>query len=102
MRAPQSYLLTAEYDMYEFNFANVTNYSDLASLIAPRPFMVERGHDDIVSVDEWVAHEYAAVRRFYDKMGIGDRTQIEFFNGPHSIHGVGTFQFLRRFLRWPG
>jgi len=99
--APQSYLLTVEYDMYEFNFGNVTNYSDLASLIAPRPFMVERGHDDMVSVDEWVAHEYAAVRRFYDKMGIGDRTQIEFFNGPHSIHGVGTFEFLCRHLRWP-
>jgi hypothetical protein len=100
--APQSYLLTNEYDMYEFNFANIVNYSDLANLMAPRPFMVERGHDDPVGVDEWVAHEYAKVRRFYDKMGIGDRTAIEFFNGPHTIHGVGTFEFLRRHLRWPG
>ena len=81
--APQSYLLTKEYDMYEFDFANVVNYDDLANLMAPRPFMVERGHDDPVSVDEGVAYEYAAVRRFYDKMGIGDRTKIEFFNGPH-------------------
>jgi dienelactone hydrolase len=99
--APQSYLLTKEYDMYEFNFANTVNYSDLANLIAPRPFMVERGHDDPVSVDGEVALEYAKVREFYDKMNIGDRTEIEFFNGPHEIHGKGTFEFLRKHLRWP-
>jgi len=99
--APQSYLLTPEYDMYEFNFANVVNYSDLANLMAPRPFMVERGHDDPVGVDEWVSYEYSAVRRFYDKMGIGDRSGIEFFNGAHTIHGVETFKFLHRHLQWP-
>ncbi len=99
--APQSYLLTKEYDMYEFNFANRVNYADLANLMAPRPFMVERGHDDPVGVDEWVSFEYAGVREFFDKMGIGDRTEIEFFNGPHTIHGVGTFQFLRQHLRYP-
>jgi hypothetical protein len=42
------------------------------------------------------------VREFYDKMGIGDKTEIEFFNGPHTIHGVGTFKFLRNHLQWPG
>ena len=100
--APQSYLLTLEYDMYEFNFANVVNYSDLANLMAPRPFMVERGHEDPVGTDEWVSHEYAAVRRFYDQTGIGSKTEIEIFNGPHTIHGAGTFEFLRRHLRWKG
>ena len=100
--APQSYLLTVEYDMYEYDFANVVNYSDLANLMAPRPFMVERGHEDPVGIDEEIAYEYAAVRRFYDEMGLGDRTKIEFFNGPHTIHGVGTFEFLHRHLRWPG
>jgi cephalosporin-C deacetylase-like acetyl esterase len=100
--AQQSYLLTVEYDMYEFNFANVVNYSDLASLMAPRPFMVERGHEDFVGTDEWVSYEYAAVRRLYDKMEIADRTALEIFNGPHTIHGEGTFEFLRHHLRWPG
>ena len=99
--ASQSYMLTKEYDMYEFNFANVLNYSDLADLMAPRPFMVERGHDDPVSVDQWVSFEYAFVREFYDKMNVGEQARIEFFNGPHTIHGVGTFQFLREHLRWP-
>jgi cephalosporin-C deacetylase-like acetyl esterase len=99
--SPYSYLFSKEYDMYEFDFANITNYSDLANLMAPRPFMVERGHDDTVAPDEWVAYEYAKVKRFYTKMGVGDRTGIEFFAGPHTIHGVGTFDFLRRNLQWP-
>lgn len=98
IEAPFSYMVTQEYDMLEFDFANKVNYSDLANLMAPRPFMVERGHDDGVSVDEWVAYEYAKVRRFYDKLSIGDRTAIEFFNGPHTINGQGTFEFLRRHL----
>ena len=95
-----SYMFTQEYDMLEFDFANVTNYSDLANLMAPRPFMVERGHDDGVAPDEWVAYEYAKVRRFYDmQMRMPEATAIEFFNGPHTINGQGTFEFLRRHLR---
>jgi hypothetical protein len=96
-----SYLLLAEYDMYEFDFANIVNYAELANLIAPRPFMVERGHSDPVAPDDKVANEYALVRWFYSYMGIPDRTEIEFFDGPHTIHGVGTFEFLRKHLRWP-
>ncbi len=97
-----SYMLLQEYDMYEFDFANVVNYAELAELIAPRPFMVERGHEDGVAPDEWVAYEYARVRRFYARLGIPQNTAIEWWNGPHAIHGVGTFEFLRRHLRWPG
>jgi dienelactone hydrolase len=101
VESPYSYMLTQEYDMLEWNFANVTNYSNLASLMAPRPFMVERGHDDTVAPDYWVAYEFAKVRRYYLKQGIPDRTEIEFFDGPHSIHGVGTFAFLRKWLHFP-
>lgn len=96
-----SYMLTPEYDMLEFNFANVVNYSDLADLMAPRPFMVERGHMDPVAPDEWVDYEYAKVRRFYEvKMNMPEAAAIEFFTGPHTINGKGTFEFLRRHLRW--
>jgi len=98
---PASYLFTGEYEMPEWNLGHTFNYAEMAALIAPRPFMVERGHNDAVGVDEWVAYEYARVRRLYDRLGIGDRTQIEFFNGPHTINGVGTFDFLHRHLAWP-
>jgi hypothetical protein len=93
-----SYLFTGEYEMPEFNLAPTYNYAEMAALIAPRPFMVERGHDDGVAPDEWVAYEYAKVRRWYDQLGISDRTRIEIFNGPHTINGVGTFEFLDKHL----
>jgi dienelactone hydrolase len=94
------YPLTGEYEMPEFDLGNTFNYAELAGLMVPRPFMVERGHDDGVALDEWVAWEYAKVRRLYDRLGLCDRTTIEFFNGPHEIHGQGTFEFLRHHLGW--
>ena len=96
-----SYMFTGEYDMYEFNLGNTFNYAELSGLICPRPFMVERGHHDGVAPDEWVAYEYAKTRRRYDLLGIGERTEMEVFTGPHTIHGVGTFAFLHRHLNWP-
>jgi hypothetical protein len=72
----------------------------MAKLMTPRPFMVERGHNDPVGVDSWVAYEYAKVRYHYDKLNLADQTRIEFFNGPHTIHGVGTFEFLHEHLKW--
>ena len=96
-----SYMFTIEYEMFEFGLGETFNYAEMAALIAPRPFMVERGHDDGVAPDEWVAYEYAKVRRLYVKLGIADRTEIEFFDGPHTINGQGTVDFLHRHLKSP-
>lgn len=96
-----SYPFYNTYEVFEWNFTSTFGYSDLAGLIAPRPFMVERGHDDGVAPDEWVASEYAKVRRLYTKLKIPERTEIEFFDGPHTINGVGTFAFLHKHLKWP-
>lgn len=95
-----SYMFTGEYEMPEFDLGNTFNYSEMAGLIAPRPFMVERGHDDGVAPDEWVAHEFATVRRLYVRLGIADKTEIEFFDGGHQINSDKTFRFLHRHLNW--
>ncbi|RBP35127.1 alpha/beta hydrolase family protein [Roseimicrobium gellanilyticum] len=96
-----SYLFNREYEIFEWNLGRTFNYAEMAALIAPRPFMVERGHDDGVAIDEWVAWEYAKVQRHYVKLGIADKAEIEYFNGPHCINGVGTYAFLRKHLKWP-
>ncbi|HLU48678.1 MAG TPA: hypothetical protein VK116_11365 [Planctomycetota bacterium] len=101
-RSPYSYVWTGEYEIFEFDLGSTFNYAEMAALIAPRPFMVERGHFDGVAPDEAVAYEYAKVRHLYQaRLGIGDRTEIEFFVGPHSINGQGAFDFLHRHLSWP-
>jgi cephalosporin-C deacetylase-like acetyl esterase len=101
-RSNYSYVWTGEYEIFEWNLGGTFNYAEMAALIAPRPFMVERGHFDGVAPDETVAHEYAKVRHLYAaKLGIGGRTEIEWFVGPHTINSRGTFDFLHRHLDWP-
>jgi dienelactone hydrolase len=94
-----SYPFTGEYEIPEWNLAHTYSHAEMAALIAPRPFMVERGHDDGVGTDEWVAYEFAKVRRHYDSLGLPGPRRIEYFNGGHMIHGEGTFEFLDRHLR---
>jgi dienelactone hydrolase len=93
------YMYTIEWEMPYFNMGNTFDYAEMAYLIAPRPFMVERGHNDRVSRDQWVAREYAKVRWLYAQLGLADRTEIEYFNGGHTINGEGTFEFLKKHLR---
>lgn len=95
---PIGYVYTQEYEMPEFNLGSVANHGEMAKLMAPRPFLVERGHRDGVGIDEMVAFEFAKVQRFYDEMGLGSRTGIVYFNGPHMIHGVEAVAFVRKHL----
>jgi dienelactone hydrolase len=101
-RSPYSYVWTMEYEIFEFDLGSTFNYAEMAALIAPRPFMVERGHFDGVAPDETVAYEFAKIRFLYEaKLGLADRCELEWFVGPHTIHGVGTFDFLHKHLKWP-
>jgi dienelactone hydrolase len=101
-RNPHSYASFGEYEIFEFDLGSTFNYAEMAALVAPRPFMVERGHFDGVASDETVGWEYAKVRFLYaGKLKIPERTEIEWFDGPHTINGVGTYAFLHRHLNWP-
>ncbi len=95
------YIFTTEYEVPEWNMAHVASHAELAMLMAPRPFMVEAGHRDSGQPTELVAGEFGKVRRHYDQLGLADRAELEFFDGPHTIHGQGTFRFLHRHLKWP-
>lgn len=97
---PASYMFTGEWEIDEWNLGRTFNYAEMAALIAPRPFMVERGRFDRCGVDEWVAGEYAKVHRLYDSLGLSGMDSIEYFNGPHTINGKGTFEFLHKHLNW--
>lgn len=98
---PGSYLYTNEYEIFEWDLGHTFNYAEMALLIAPRPFMAERGHNDGVGTSEWVGYEMGKVLKGYSKLGIPDRAEIEWFEGPHTINGVKSFEFLHRHLAWP-
>ena len=97
-----SYIWTGEYEIFEWDLGSTFNYAEMAALICPRPFMVERGHFDGVGEDDWVGYEYAKIRHLYAaQLKIGDQTEIEWFVGPHTINGQGTYAFLHKHLNWP-
>jgi dienelactone hydrolase len=99
----RSYMWTNEYEMYEFDLGNTYNYAEMAYLIAPRPFMVERGHDDGVGTDEMVASEFAKVRYLYaNRLKLPERTTIDFQVGGHRIFLKGSQEFLEKHLGKPG
>ncbi len=101
-RSPYSYVGTGEYEIFEYDLGHTFNYAEMAALIAPRPFMVERGHFDGVAPDDRVAKEFARVRFLYAaRLKLADRCEIEWFDGPHTINGKGSFDFLHKHLRWP-
>jgi dienelactone hydrolase len=102
-RSPYSYVWGGEYEIFEFDLGSTFNYAEMAALIAPRPFMVERGHFDGVAPDETVGYEFAKVRHLYAaRLRLPPETcRLEWFVGPHQIHGVGTYDFLHRHLNWP-
>jgi len=98
---PRSFMHSFEWEMPYFNMGSTFSYAEMAYLIFPRPFMVERGRHDTVQPDEWVAYEYAKVSHLYDVFGLKDRTEIEFFNGGHASRNDGVIRFLQKQLRWP-
>lgn len=97
----RGFMNSMEWEIPVFNLGRTFSHAEMAYLIFPRPFMVERGHDDLVQQTEWVAYEYGKVKYLYDQFGLGDKTEIEFFNGGHSMRGEGTFDFLHKHLQWP-
>lgn len=96
-----SFMYSIEWEMPYFNMGSTFDYAEMTYLMLPRPFMVERGHNDRVGQDQWVAYQYAKVRWLYAQLGLPDKTEIEFFNGGHTINGEGTFRFLHKHLNWP-
>jgi hypothetical protein len=96
-----SYFYSQEYDVLEWNLARIASHAEMAMLMAPRPFLVERGHRDPVGEDEWVSYEFAKVRRYYAEQGLAGKTDIAWFAGPHRIDGVEALRWLKRYLMEP-
>jgi dienelactone hydrolase len=97
----RTFMNSMEWEMPYFNMGSTFSYAEMAYLIFPRPFMVERGHDDLVETDERVGYEYGKVRYLYDHYNLGDKTAIEYYNGGHSMRSEGSFAFLHKHLNWP-
>lgn len=89
-------------DQYNFGMLYRFNHSDLASLIAPRAFMVEMGSQDgvVIAPRAFVDLELRRVEETYKRLGLSGRFAVARFDGPHRIDGREAFPFLDRTLHW--
>lgn len=94
---PYSYIHTTEYEIYEWNMANIASHAELAALGAllhprPIPFLVERGHRDKVGVDEWVEYEFARLKGYIKDPKL---RRLSYFDGEHRTDGAAAIPFLK-------
>src|SRR5579872_6296631 len=97
------YLVHGEYEIFEFDLGNTFNYAELAALICPRPFMVERFHGRDMFTERKLA-EFAKARLLYESLNLGDRIAIAWFANfqpPSEYRRRETFDFLHKHLNWP-
>jgi hypothetical protein len=100
--ATNRYLAHSEYEIFEFDLGNTFNYAEMAALICPRPFMVERFHHHGLFADKTYA-EFARVRLLYENLDISDKTAMTYYGSylnskPYTDRE--TFDFLHKHLRW--
>jgi len=71
---------------------------DVASLIAPRPLLVESGTKDSIFPVQAVLKAYEKVGRVYELLGAEERLDKDIFGGRHQISGKKAYDWLRKWL----
>lgn len=72
--------------------------SDVVSLICPRPLQIQHGKSDRIAWWPQVVEEVEATKKHYEKLGIGDRIELQLHEGGHEILLEAGLSFLKRWL----
>jgi dienelactone hydrolase len=70
--------------------------AELASLICPRPFLVQHGELDRIAWAPQVEAEFDRSRRHWDLLGVGDRTELHLHPGGHEVEPERLLAWLTR------
>jgi dienelactone hydrolase len=98
-RQGDSYWSLPDEDFYNWNVLNRFVHAQIIAAMWPRPVCIEYGSEDQVTTAVWHQRAWQEVNAFAEAWGMQDKIVDEKFLGPHSIHGIGTFFFLDRWLR---
>jgi dienelactone hydrolase len=94
-----AYLGTEEEDKFLMGRLGAFGDAELASLICPRPLLVEHGKLDRIGWWEDVRDELDRARSFYERLGIGERAALAVHEGGHVAEGSAALPFLDRWLK---
>ena len=73
--------------------------SDLATLICPRPLLIEQGKADGIAWWPMMLEEYEITKDHYRKLGLEDRIDIDLHEGGHEIRLEKSMDFLKKWLQ---
>jgi cephalosporin-C deacetylase-like acetyl esterase len=88
-------------DFYNWNVLNRFVHTQMIAAMWPRPVCIEYGSEDRVTTPAWHQRAWQEVNVFAAWWEMQGKIDDDDFLGPHTIHGIGTFFFLDRWLR-PG
>ncbi len=73
--------------------------SDVASLICPRPLLIQTGKQDRIAWWPMVVEEFEAAQEHYRKLGIADRIEMDLQDCGHEAHIESGLRFLTKWLK---
>ena len=73
--------------------------SDAASLICPRPLLIQTGKADRIAWWPMVLEEFAASKAHYQKLGVAERIEMDLREGGHEAHVESGVRFLTKWLK---
>lgn len=92
------FLETAEDHAFFQGWLTEFTDSDAASLICPRPLLVQTGKKDGIAWWPQVLEELDASKEHYRKLGIEDRIGIDLHEGGHEIRLDSGLAFMKKWL----
>ncbi|MCM3172567.1 alpha/beta hydrolase family protein [Paenibacillus sp. MER 99-2] len=71
---------------------------DIIGLMVPRPLFIEAGSDDRVFPLSTAREAYTRLTEIYERQGVADVLDADFFAGGHEISGAKAYDWLERVL----
>jgi dienelactone hydrolase len=97
---PSHYWKLPDEDFYNWNALNRFTHTELIAAMWPRPVCIEWGLQDGTTTPERHKQAWEDLKtKFVDPWNMVDKVVDEDYIGLHTIHGVGTFSFIDRWLR---
>jgi len=72
---------------------------DVVSLICPRPLLIQHGKSDRIAHWPQVVEEFELSKAHYEKLVIGDRIEMDLFDGGHEPRIESGIPFLKKWLQ---
>lgn len=96
---PPGYWHDPDEDVYNWNALNRFTHPELIAAMWPRPAGIEYGLFDPTAPEVRHKRAEAQLNEIVRAWGWEDKIMDDHFIGPHTIHGIGTFSFIDRWLR---